>query len=508
MKDKQAAALLAQKHQLDSSGNSIAKMTSGLAALNAAQDANDLETERLLAEAEKLQHVFSEELQQDENGNIVIFVENADDEISEFDIVEELLTVEKEEIQLCVPLISLVSAPEFDSRMDFDSYILSLHDYAAKQEIDLTTDPYKRLMSDDQRIALEKRIQEDFTYKRACCDQYDYMIAGTCGLVGGLIDIFFVGAPGTGALTKMTDEAVNGAVISFARLTGWEGGREGADPVKSAIGFLERKYTVNYDHRHGGDVDGLFSMSTKNHHIKSLAHSPDIIGLFFSILAQFTNTAHFVDNGKLIIVDTELFELHGSTVVAKVFSGFVNWVGHLFSDMAGSSGSQGRGSGIPIPFYALLQFVNIGEFGQHRQSFAKIAVQVFEQGYDMRHGIAMAIPVLITELLIRIMWVCKKRFYHKAEWTACVSSGSIPELRRMLLVGHGTLCLADGIDAAVRSGGEIISFLLRTNLIGWCRFGILALKELEAWYRVGKIDGDAVDDYLEQELRRMTQMRA
>lgn len=508
MKDKQATALLAQKHQLDSSGNAIAEMTSGLAALGAAQDANALELDRLLAEAEKLQITFSEELQLDEDGNIAIFVADVDVEVSEADIVEELLAVEKEDIQICAPLISLVSAPEFDSKMDFDSYILSLHDYAAKQGLDLTTDPYKRLMSDSQRIALEKRIQEDFTYKKACCDRYDYMIAGTCGLVGGLIDIFFVGTPGTGALTKMTDEAVNGAVMSFARLVGWEGGREGSDPVKSAIGFLERKYTVNYDHRHGGDVSGLFSMSTKNHHIKSLAHSPDIIGLFFSILAQFTNTAYFVDNGKLITIDTELFELQGSTVIAKVFSGFVNWVGHLFSDMAGSSGAQGRGSGIPIPFYSLLQFVNIGEFGQHRQTFAKIAVQVFEQGYDMRHGIAMAIPVLVTELLIRIMWVCKQRFYHKADWAKCVPSGSIPELRRMLLVGHGTLCLADGIDAAVRSGGEIISFLLRTNLIGWCRFGTLALKELEAWYRVGKMDGDAVDDYLDQELRRMTQARA
>ncbi|MGP0761901.1 hypothetical protein ACAF95_25555, partial [Escherichia coli] len=65
-------------------------------------------------------------------------------------------------------------------------------------------------------------------------------------------------------------------------------------------------------------------------------------------------------DGKLVSVDTETFELKGNNVVSKVFSGFVNWLGHLFSDMAGSSGAAGRGSGIPIPFFSLLQFINVG----------------------------------------------------------------------------------------------------------------------------------------------------
>ncbi|MCR6630167.1 MAG: hypothetical protein NVV74_09030 [Magnetospirillum sp.] len=246
-------------------------------------------------------------------------------------------------------------------------------------------------------------------------------------------------------------------------------------------------------------------MSTKNHHIKSLAHSPDLVGLFFSILDQFTNTAHFVDGGKIISVDTSDsgFELKGSDFVSKVFAGFVNWFGHLVSDVAGSSGAQGRGSGIPIPFFSLLQFIDIGEFGQHKQTFAKIAVQVFEKGYDFRHGMALAIPVLVTELLIRVMWTFKQRFHHDRPWTECVPSAANPELRRMLLVGHGTLCVVDGADAALRSGGDMIQFMLRSNLIGWARFGTLALKELRAWYRAGGLDVEAVDAYLEMEYERL-----
>ena len=181
----------------------------------------------------------------------------------------------------------------------------------------------------------------------------------------------------------------------------------------------------------------------------------------------------------------------------------MNWLGHLFSDVAGSSGTVGRGSGIPIPFFSLLQFINIGEFGQHKQTFATISVQVFEQGCDFRHGIAMAVPVMITELLTRIMWTVKQRTYHKKAWGECVPSASNPELRRMLLVGHGSLCLVDAADAGIRSGGEIIQFLLRSNIIAWVRFSTLALKELNAWYQSNNLDLDAVDVYLESEYKRM-----
>lgn len=113
------------------------------------------------------------------------------------------------------------------------------------------------------------------------CDKYDYLAAAGCGAIGGIVDIFLVGSPGNSILGNWTDLQVDNAVKSFAKVSGWNP-REGQQGnVSSAIGFLERKYKVNYDQRHSGDVGNLFEMSTKNHHMKSLSHSPDIIGLFF-----------------------------------------------------------------------------------------------------------------------------------------------------------------------------------------------------------------------------------
>ena len=88
---------------------------------------------------------------------------------------------------------------------------------------------------------------------------------------------------------------------------------------------------------------------------------------------QFRGTATFIDNGQLITVTAES-QLQGSTFVSKLFCGFTNWIGHLMSDIAGSSGASGRGSGIPIPFYELLQTLNVGSFDYNgeKNTFADI----------------------------------------------------------------------------------------------------------------------------------------
>ncbi|AWH20114.1 hypothetical protein [Stenotrophomonas sp. ZAC14D2_NAIMI4_6] len=405
--------------------------------------------------------------------------------------------------------LSLIDGILISADTSDEEYEAQLIAYAARNRIDLKEDPFANLMTPSQRVAFEKMVLEDFSLKAADCDKYDYMLAGACGVIGGLVDVLFVGAASaTGGkdaspLGNAADSFVDGAVRQFARLMGWKGPAEGSDPTRSAIGWLERTFGINYDHRHGGDVGGLFKMSTRNHHIKSLGHSPDLVGLFFSILDQFCSTAHFVADGKLVSVDTETFELKGRTLSAKIFAGFVNWIGHLFSDVAGSSGAQGRGSGIPMPFYSLLQFVNVGSFGKDRQTFATIAVRVFEQGYDFRHGLAMAIPVMLTEVLTRITWVVKQWAVHNRPLSQCMPFGSIPELRRMLLVSHGSLCLVDVGDAALRSGGDIIGFLLRGNMVAWVRFGCVSLTETKALIAAGSLDHDAVDEYLDAEYARL-----
>lgn len=499
---REASALRVQKSQLSKTSAKTGELQSSMQKLKKEQDELDVrfsDTDQLLGEA--LADV-----------DISLDIEFSDIDDILFALELEKMEVSKKDLIQAVELLDMV---EIDENTSWEEYFDSVKLYAERNNINLEEDPFKHLMSKTEQQDFLKMINDDFTYKNAKCDKYDYMIAGTCGAIAGIIDVLFVGIPTDSKLGSFTDDQANKITEKFAEFFGWDKQKvvdKGDNTTSSAIGFLENKFRVNYDqattHATGGAVKNL---SMSNHHLKSLAHSPDIIGLFFSVLNQFTNTSSFISSGKIITIDTESFELQGGDFKSKVFCGVVNWFGHIMSDWAGSSGTVGqggRGTGVPIPFYNLFQIINVGEFGQHRQTFATVTTKIFEQGYDFRHGTAMAIPVVINELLIRFMYTMKSRFYHNKSWKDSIPNASIPELRRMLLVGHGVLCLVDGADATIRSGGELVQTLLRTNLIAWVRFGHLTIKEVGAMWKVGEINSEAMEEHLDKELKEMIRIHS
>lgn len=513
-------ALKVQKYQLNQSESKLAEIDNILSNIKSKQEEDNLLLDDMLSSMKSLLGTIDDTTNTYTQDDII----NIEKQLKVIINPEELTVVDE------------LDKVNFDDGMSWEEYMSSIEEYGFKYNLDLKDDPFKSLMTNSQQVELQKRIKDDFTLKNAQCDEYDYMIAGTCGVIAGLVDILFVGAPKDSKLGNIADEHAEKITDKFASFVGWNEEsvdynkylerkiKQGKTPLskddyiaQQRTIFLEKKFEVNYDQTHtnktgkagtGGRVKNL---TPSNHHLKSLGHSPDLIGLFFSILNQFTNTSSFVSNGQLITIQTEesKLNLQGHNFIAKIFCGFINWFGHIMSDLAGSNSSiakGNRGMGVPIPFYNLFQLINIGRFGDKEQeTFAVVASKVFEQGYDFRHGMAMAVPVLINELLIRFMYTIKARFYHKREWKDCIPKGSVPEVRRMLLVGHGVLCIIDGADAYIRSGSgaDMVAFLSRTNLLAWTRFGQLALKEVYSWYNSGHIDADAVDEYIDTNLRQM-----
>lgn len=335
-------------------------------------------------------------------------------------------------------------------------------------------------MSDRKQLLVISKDNQELLLKQDKCDKYDYLIAVGCGVIGGIIDIFLVGTPADSKLLSWTDTQVDKAVTGFAKLTGWNPRAGNENDVSKAILFLQNKYKVNYDQSVSSSASEVLGITPDNHHMKSLGHSPDIVGLFFSILNQFRNTSTFLSDGHLITMNTNTFELTGGNFIAKLFCGVANWFGHLMSDVAGSYTSKGRGAGIVMPFYELFGAFDLGSFsmGDKKGTLADVATKVFEQGYDARFGITQAIPVVITDLSIRLIWSLRRRFQMKKDLRECIPTNVHPDLRVMLLVGTGTLCVMDGIDAGVRSGGNFIAFFMRMNIVAWFKLVKMVLKEV------------------------------
>lgn len=374
-------------------------------------------------------------------------------------------------------------------------------------------------MSKNQLI-LDKRAKE-IEWSKDKCDKYDYMISVFCGFTAGIIDVLFVGAPGKSKLGMLTDKGADEMVKKIANML-WNGDgrsnlsgkpRTAPDTLEKSIAYLEQAFPVNYDARYAPDLlnanGALSSMTPKNHHLLSLAHSPDIIGLLFSILDQFTGAASFISHGKLIRLypmkdarNNKVTYMQGTNFESKIFCGICNWLGHLASDLCGSSstrriGKTGRGAGLPIPFYELFLLMDFGNFDGN--SFAELAIKVFEDGYDFRYGAAMSIPVLITELSIKLLWSFKRHFYLKKSWKECIPTEKHADLRMMLIVGDATLCIIDGVDAGIRtvvSGANPITFMLHMNLIAWSRLILLVFRELRIRY--GGVIDQAVNQYLSE----------
>ncbi|WP_443738938.1 hypothetical protein [Treponema sp.] len=330
------------------------------------------------------------------------------------------------------------------------------------------------------------------------CDKLDYILAASSGALCGVIDIFLVGKPGESPLGEITDKWFAARTMDFAKLCHPE--KKNFDSLDSALRFLEKEFKVPYDQTGLGDAGrAVFDLTAKNHHFKSLAHNPSLLGLFFSILDQFSNTSHFVTNGQLVSLQQadEKWELQGGNIPSKLFCGFANWIGHLISDVSGSSSSAAkgnRGTGLPSPLWTWTNDIialkaklglNVTETDK---AMKELALNIFEKGYDTRFQTAQAIPVFLNELLVRLIYAIRRLFRYfsetpKAErsfalmWKKC-EPFSNATVKRMLTVAHGTFCLVDVGDAVSRSfiagGGTFnaVEFVLRLNIVGVGRFAI------------------------------------
>ncbi len=340
------------------------------------------------------------------------------------------------------------------------------------------------------------------------CDKLDYALAISSGAVSGIVDIFLVATPGDSLLGNLTDKWFADRTVQFANLCGWDGivkeSLSVPDTVHSAIEYLEKKFKIPYDQVHPDSATAaVLNITPNNHHFKSLSHNPSLCGLFFAVLDQFAEspTSHFVSDGRLITMDYNghNFALKGSDVPSKLFCAFVNWVGHLISDNSGSSGSKGRGQGIPSPLWTWMNDVSAIKGGLNLESnefekeFNELACNMFEKGYDARFQTAQAIPVFINELVVRLFYSTRRliKYFSNTSredrsfaglWKSC-EPFSNATVKRMLTVAHGAFCLLDVGEAVgqgfAKGGGyfNVMEFAMRVNLPGLGRFGVSLLGE-------------------------------
>lgn len=196
----------------------------------------------------------------------------------------------------------------------------------------------------------------DATMSKA--DQLDYLVAAASGVMTSILDILWVedlsleGARKWGS--KEAEKIVKKAAEKKAGYV--SKGLSSEEELQRAIRLLEEKFPIPADiltPKFGG---GYF------HHLRDFAHHPTLLGLFFSLLSQFTECKFGFGtdvNGKFIIEpipeEKRAENLIGDTIPNKLLYGTFNWAMHLISDLDGSSSNPGKGTGIPGPLLSMFK---------------------------------------------------------------------------------------------------------------------------------------------------------
>jgi hypothetical protein len=323
-----------------------------------------------------------------------------------------------------------------------------------------------------QHTAYIAQLNEEFNTLHRL-DETDIIIPAVAGVLGGAIDCIFGGfaksedgrnIPGT--MTEFVGKLFNKALPQ--------------DKIKKLEELAKVPFdALNYDNRGNVIVQEIVDgLSPVFHHLVSLAHDP-ILGFIFGVLDLLHGTVTTIDfKGKFLVQEAVRFS---DRKAENLFQAIATVFLHMLSDVNGASSAKNGGMGLPVPFMALFNKLQFGKVGDN-DTIAELVKSMFYQGYDFRHFCSMSVPVMITEVIVRVSYFAKRLHEgHTFKESIPVGPNRVkkPKLGTMLFIAHSAA-------AAINAGK--VAFTenpLNINYAQWLAFAMYSVKQLK-WVLVDK----------------------
>lgn len=237
---------------------------------------------------------------------------------------------------------------------------------AENQKGDMAEESLKRLAATINDFS-DRRLSGDIRLTAS-----DFLVGIIAGIIASVIDIVFVGTPEVVKIYRGGENFDGSILTGLLRKAG-----SGNDKLSEMFKWLSEKCKVPYDISAKKDV-----VHPNNHRLRSFGHDP-LIGLLFAIVDIILGTATVVDNnGRLRVIVNDRKYPDSQKYFAVLY-----YLGHLLSDVC-------TARGLPIPGFIMTQF-----FSGDDRSIARIAEQMYMDGYDLRHLASMEIPVLVKNMI-------------------------------------------------------------------------------------------------------------
>lgn len=341
--------------------------------------------------------------------------------------------------------------------------------------------------------------------------------------------------------TRQLKEKVSQGLDNTNRVKNSDAENGTSKALQRAIKKLEETYKIPSDNLFTGADIGV---DATTHHLDDLAHHPTVLGLVAAVAGTLFRIGIFSNKaGKWAIkfanVDKkEMLQMWIPVIVSGILTWLLfvvkskykdeidsrlpkpiqklivalaqvpaaitvltianNWLGHLTSDMAGSSTSSRMGrDGMGIPGLFVSMFKEISSIPPlNLTPLPSVVNEIFSnQRFDMRHELALlselgrqAIPVILGDITVRTFYFIRRLVIELKEhkdlksvnWRNVVPFNN-RTIARMLTVESGTFTAVDLMDAAIRSAVEVgppvspvfwSKFVLKVNFVGIGRFAI------------------------------------
>lgn len=252
-------------------------------------------------------------------------------------------------------------------------------------------------------------------------DKFDITICAAAGILGAVVDILLVGIP-----QKTPDGLKAGVLSDYVR--DWFDKKYPPEEMAKLANSKVSK--VPYDAQDNRNttiyVEGL---SAYYHRLLSLGHDP-FLGLIFGVFDIMTGRMTTIDKAGKIV--SQVMENYSDRKESDIFAAIAKQIIHFKSDLTTSMG-------LPTPLMGLFNLLQFGSIGEEEQTVAQIVQGMYYEGYDFIHFCSMSIPVMITEVVVRIGYALKHiKEGHSVKESIPVSLDreKHPKLATMLFIGH------------------------------------------------------------------------
>jgi hypothetical protein len=287
-------------------------------------------------------------------------------------------------------------------------------------------------------------------------DGIDISISAVAALTGAAIDLLLVGIPQKGPDGLTAGSLSNYVRAYFEKKFPPEEMEKLANSKESKVSFdaQDNRHTTEY-------VQGL---SAYYHRLLSLGHDP-LLGFVVGVFDILTGRMTTIDKAGKIV--SQVMENYADRKESDIFAALAKQVIHFKSDITTSMG-------LPAPLMGLFNLLQFGSIGEEEQTIAEIVQGMYYEGYDFIHFCSLSIPVMITEVIVRLGYALKRIKEGnsiKDSLPLSTNRENHPKLATMLFIAHawaGVLPAGqEAAEKALEKGCEVYR-LYSDNTEGLC----------------------------------------